>query len=265
MNVRTLIAVLIIATATAVSARDLYTIGVTAAGAPINPCVYQFWHSNVLFHNGTNAPQTIRLLDASNGVIDTPSREFTIAPGASSSIESAVAGTWQPSALGGVPIWIWKLDVPEGVDTNTYLELRAVDCEFHDMATSLGQITLPEFTALKPANEEQVFLGTDLGLMDRRVNVAIYNAGTDAAVADVSVHRMCDDASIASATITIPANTTIQAVRLDSGVVGYTACGPEGRLRGTYVSVTVSQPSISFVSAVSNDAIPKLTHNFIGD
>ncbi len=259
-----ILTVLIAALAAPGLAKDIYMIGVEAAGAPINPCVYQFWQSNVLFHNGTHAPQMIRLLGVSNGIIDAPFREFVIAAGASTSLEWENV-KWRPIAVGEDNLWIWKLDVPEGVDTNTYLELRAVDCEFHDMATSLGQITLPEFTALKPADEEQVFLGTDLGLMDRRVNVAIYNAGTEAAVADVTVHRMCDDATIASATITIPANTTIQAVRLASGAVGYTACGPEGRGRGTYVSVTVSQPSIAFVSAISNETIPKLTHNFIGD
>jgi len=254
--------------ATPAFSRDVFVVGVDGRGADINPCVWLHWSGDVLFHNAADTVQNVRVLDVSNAPLSALRDNLDVPPKTVVSLQSAVANTWNPlSGAEFIPLWVWRFSVPDAVKVMSYMELREENCALSlvGFGAVRGQITLPTFDRLVPAGEEQVFLGTDLGDLDRRVNVAIYNAGEVSASAQVTVRRICDNATLASETISLPPDTTLQRVRLHSGRVALGECGPEHPTRGTYVTVRLDQPGLAFVSALGNDEITRLSYNLVGE
>ncbi len=240
------------------TARDVYVVGGFADGAPIRYGIWTRWDSDVLFYNSSSATQTVRLINVSNGSdVDLVGDSFDVPPMAAVSLPHR----FRPSGWVS-PLWVWKFEAPLTVETTSFFELYEKIGHLPEPGASRGQIRLPVFERLAPPGEEQVFLGTDLGLRDRRVNVAIYNAADVTAIAEVVVRRNCDGLPLVTETFAIPPDTVIQHGAVHSGVVGYTSCA-ENSTRGTYVTVTVDQPSLAWVSALANDEATSVTLNVI--
>ncbi len=246
-------------------ARDLYVIGMDGRGAPITQCSWLVWRGDVLFYNSGATAQRVRVLGVSNGVLDTRGHdEIEIPHGSVVSRELTTGTFWYPvNAEGLAPLWIWRLEVPEEIRVQSHMRLLEERCTPSLGPASRGEVALPAFEALVPANRRQVFLGTDLGNAERRVNVAVFNAGETPAHASLVLRRSCDNTVVASTDIVVSANTTVQ-VRLDSGTVP-TTCAPPGAATGTYVTVEADQPGIAFVSALSNEEVTRLTHKFLAN
>jgi len=234
-------------------ANDAYIVRFFANGMGTE-CAQSVWTDNILFFNRTSVPATVTLLGVSNGTLRTDApRELQLPPNRATALRTGpffrTAFIWSP--LGLPPLWVVHLDVPDGVTVESRDEVYAVFvCGLTDDGLPepevAGKVSLPIFRSLVPAGRPQVKLGTDLGYRDSRLNVAIYNAGTEQANATVEVRRACDDSLIESRHVTLPANTIAQF----GGFAGTGArCVPE--LAALYTTVTVDQPSFSYVSNVS--------------
>jgi hypothetical protein len=113
---------------------------------------------------------------------------------------------------------------------------------------------MPVFRDLTPANKPQIHLGTDLSGNESRVNVGIYNAATETATASIELRRTCDDALIASRTVTISPNTIVQVGGFSTGDTA--VCNSANTPDWTrYTIVMVSQPSITYVANL-NEVVP---------
>lgn len=246
--------VLVATIAERADAREVYVVGGVADGAATHYCRWINWDSDALFYNSGYAPATVRLLNVSNGYLeDSVDSAFVVPPRTVLPVDARL----RPSG-GNIPIWVWTFEVPDSVKVTSFLELREKNCVFPEPRAMRGQITLPVFDRLIPPGEEQALLGTDLGDRDRRINVAIYNAGSAPATAQITVRRVCDGVPLGSDTFLIPPNTAIQKGTVHSGVVPYGNCG-QISARGTYVTVLVDQPSVSWASTLANDEATSVT------
>jgi hypothetical protein len=150
------------------------------------------------------------------------------------------------------------LDVPEGVVIEGILILGTGTGEEcgqiprPDNLALYGIIHFPHFRALVPAYQEQIHLGTTLGLQKSRNNVGIYNASAFAATANVTLRRACDDRIVDETTVELGPNSSTQ-VRLENKSTG--TCD---RARIDYVTVTVDQPSLTWVSTLANGVDPRV-------
>ena len=245
-----------------VLARDVYVIGVGYVyGADYTFCRANVWTSDQLLLNTTTTDQVVRAISVSNGALGTR-LDVSVPPRRAISVKRTPA-SWNP--LVPTPhLWMLRLSVPDGVAIESHLLLvETHPCTGQIPERVLGQITLPTFTAPVPANQEQIFLGTDLGVTDRRVNVAVFNAGQASANVEMTVYRSCDGAVLARAQLVVPPNTTVQQGSLHSGVPTESGCPLFSPAGGTYTRVVADQPSIAFVSSLSNEDVTRLTYNFI--
>lgn len=105
----------------------------------------------------------------------------------------------------------------------------------------------------------QVTLGTDLGERSTRINVGVYNGGSVTATAVIAVRRACNGTVVSSRTVTIAPNTIEQFGGFESGTSdGCNTPAPRAAGWMRYVTVTVDQPSFSYVANVS-EASPVTT------
>lgn len=117
---------------------------------------------------------------------------------------------------------------------------------------NFGSLPLPIFRQLVPANRQQIHMGADLGAMERRTNVILYNGGTEVATATVEYRVACDQSLIERRTVSLQPNTVVQ-------VAGFTdfsrsTCFADLATNTTrYVVVTMDQPGFSHVMTVSNE------------
>lgn len=100
-------------------------------------------------------------------------------------------------------------------------------------------------------------IGTDLGGWDSRINVILYNAGTEAATATIEVRRACDDVVVDSRIVTVPTNTAVQAGGLSATTSppGSSDC-PNGIPWARNTIVTMTQPGFSIVSNINENVPP---------
>src|SRR5439155_14391174 len=147
------------------------------------------------------------------------------------------------------PLWVLHLDIPDGVVAESRDEYYVSFGISELLPAPRGKVSMPIFRQLVAAGSPQVHVGTDLGGNDSRVNVGIYNAGVQTATASVEIHRACDGAVMDSRAVLIPANTIVQTGGM---VVGPSTC-PSATIQSwaRYTVVTVSQPSLTFVSNVN--------------
>jgi len=254
---RILLWCMLLLAAVAVHAADAYLVRFAADGRS-STCASAFWADDILLYNNQATPATVRLLGLSNGTIrpETP-REVTVLPHRVFSIAQAFRArvVWAP--LETSPIWVVHLDIPDGITIDSrdevYYEFACGTLPEHDRR-SAGKVSLPVFRALVPAGQPQIKLGTDLGGRSGRMNVAIYNAGENAATAHVDVRNACDDAVVDSRDVGIPANTILQ-------FGGFRTFGPDCTTTDAaswmrYTIITVDQPSISYVSNLTDDLPP---------
>jgi hypothetical protein len=243
-------------------ARDVYAIGMHARGANVTNCSWLVWTGDIDFYNTSTTEQRVRVVGVSNGTLRAFGHEELAVPAKSVVSREMASGTfWYPSSPHLDPLWIWRVEVPDAIRVHSKMRLDEEFCTPSLGPDSRGEITLPTFDELVPANQEQVFLGTDAGGLPRRINVGLYNAGPLASSAELRLHRSCDNAVLAAKSVPVAANTTLQA-QLQSGDAPPPCIDP-GVATGTYVTVTLDQPGLAFVSVLSNEDVTRLTHNFV--
>jgi len=242
---------LLLATALPCAAGEVYLFQAHADGPPIPEAaigapVFVEWDTDAFFFNHGAAEATVTLLDADAGM------QFSIPP------QKAVALS---TALPARPLHLVHAIVPDAVTVENALFIGAAQGGTRPTAPTYeyGKVRLPVFTALTPANQPQVHLATYLGNQASHANVWIYNGGDEAATAHVVIRRQCDDAVVDETTVGVgPKN----AVSLSGLAAASTPCPASTTTRAwitrsIYTTVTVDQPSLSFVSSVANDQIPR--------
>lgn len=226
----------------------------------VGPCEGLQYEADALLFNETLTPAVVRLVSLSDGPDDVSPRELEIPPRQVLSLRVR-AGDWRPQA--DVPLWMLRLDVPPGVRIEGALNLgtgtgNCVLVPTPDRAALYGTTALPIFRALVPAGEEQIHLNTSLGAMRARNNVGIYNAGSVAATARVEVRRGCDDRTLASAVVSVVANSVLQISVQPESVDGCTAAHRDVQAWVESVRVTVDQPSVTWVSSIAAGQDPRV-------
>ncbi len=236
-------------------ASDVWAIQGQAIGPSVgNTCYMYQWMGDLLFHNTTPRAQTITVVDVSNGPLPaTGDRSLVVPSGAT--VSSARRGKlWFPLPTTSNPLWVTHLDIPDGVVMESRIEIGQTRCAFGEVPNPspiYGKLSFPVYRSLQPAGVPKFHIGTDLGSIDARNNVAVFNAGTSLANVHIDLRQGCDDAVIDTLDVVLAANTTQQFSLRNV----QTNCGESAtntRPWVTYVVVTVDQPSVSFVSSLSN-------------
>lgn len=214
-----------------------------------------WWQADAILQNRTPLPQAVRGLHVSDGPTPDVLPDLVIAPGATVNLGSTEEGiAWAP--LSRAQIWVVQIDVPEGVLVQNVLRIGDPICSLPpapDTSASRGTQLLPARRALVAANEEQVFLETDLGFLPYRVNVATFNGGEETAVVSAVVRSVCDDSVLASQAVSIEPDSLIQ-FGLRPGPP-LQSCDTLSRVTpwSSYTVVTVSQPSVVWVSTLGEE------------
>jgi hypothetical protein len=216
------------------------------------------WHDDLSFHNTTDQDAVVRLLGVSNGTIDEGTPLDVAVPAGRTVSLSDLFGVWQLGVE--ADLWVARFDVPEGVlvssrgglDSECPSPCGAPPNPFPD----LGAFTMPVFRSLTPAGARQFHFGADLGKQSSRSNVGIYNGGAAAGTATIALYRACDDALLGVRTVRLPANFALQV-----GITGDdapVACSDPSKLNTwlRYVTVTMDQPSLTYVFNVVKDLNP---------
>lgn len=216
-------------------------------GTLLPDCKAVTWRPGVVVHNRGNESATVRPLHVSNG-------------GMTALTQTVPAGSSVRAVGGSAPAygWISRFDIPETVGVEARMELYNGSCRisFPPPPTApFAKIRMPVFRRLVPAGEEQVHYGTDLGGVETRQNVGVYNAGEVAANVVISVTQpFCGRKSMQTALV--GPDTFVQL-----SVQSITPCSRDLQTNSTYTVVTVDQPSLSFVSTLRNDAKPDMSAN----
>jgi len=239
--------------ATVASAADVWVLG-----GLVGDCSGLQWWADALVFNTLPAPAIVRLVSVSDGPdnVPGPARELEVLPRQTLGLVSNTA--WSPH--GDAPFFMLHLDVPEGVVIEGILNLGTGlggPCQIPvpDGSAGYGIIHFPHFRALVPAYQEQIHLGTTLGPLRSRNNVGIYNASAFAATANVTLRRACDDRIADETTVQLDPNSTTQ-VRLENKITD--RCSGRVKPWIDYVTVTVDQPSLSWVSTLANGVDPRV-------
>ncbi len=240
------------------------------------PCEGYFWQDRLLFHNATSSDQRVRLLGVSNGPMDPNASELLLKPGRSVSVvqdgaltngETTLLG-WFPSISLEPVLFVDHLDVPEGVAVASRIESHQSGSLCTAFPTysnlSFGLLPLPIYRSLTPAGTPQYHLGTDLGsdgiglTNPSRVNIGIYNGGSVPANARIELRRSCDEGVIESRAVRIAENAVVQTNGFANDVGGYGSRCIGDQISQTYATVSVDQPSFSYVVTLSNELPPKI-------
>ena len=237
--------------ASAASARDVWVIMGNAKG-PVSGCSQVYtWTADAYFHNVGTEAVSIKIIDSSNG--GGPAAIDAIVLPQQAVALSRLFGARAPS----LPLFVAHLAVDDSILGEGRLEYR-YDFPCSTLPPLLGPVgkgSLPVFTELQPALIPRPHFGTDLALQKARINVAIYNDGNVMAVATVETRRPgCIGAAPERQSVLIPPKTIIQAT-----VKTPANCDVGDPLMPAWevvTTVTVDQPSLSYVSVVSNERAP---------
>jgi hypothetical protein len=228
---------------------ELYVVRVRAVSAlNTDVCSQVHWQDNIAFYNGGAATATVRLLEVSNGGLQAPAAlELRVPPGRS--INSAGKVNWNPASAD--PIWVNKIDVPDGVLLRSRAEGGFNGCSIGgpppSLVPDLGAFSLPIFDRLVTAGTPQVHLGADLGAQPGSLNVGVYNDGTTAATVSVEVRQVCDDSLREARSFTVPAKSLRQFGGLGLSGTSCPSPGSEFNAWMRYVTVTLDQPGFSYI------------------
>lgn len=243
----------------AASARDLWIVHGKAT-TPLGQCSVVAWAAGGVLHNITTGDLTARVLHVSSGGLPVPTTALTVP--ARRSLPAHPRGI---NPFVAPSLYVMRIDAPEGLIADARLELWALrDCppQSPPPAAPFSKVPMPVFERLAEAGEEQVLVGTDLASQPSRLNVGIYNAGAVEGHAIIRVHApFCAQADLGSTTAVVAPDTLVQ-VRVEA----LQPCGGDPETPGwaTYVTVTVDQPSLSFVSVLSNELPPTATTHVAG-
>ena len=230
-------------------AEDVYAARFFARSEP--GCFRILWEDDLVFHNSSAEDQLVRLLGVSNG--DLPEVAPLRVP-AGRTVSVRENANWSPQVP--VPLWIVHLDVPPGVTIHSRAEAHSDSCTGGvppSPSPDLGTFSLPIFRTLTAAGVRKVHLGADLGSENSYVNVGVFNAASVPASARIELRQACDDSILEQRTIGVPPNSIVQVAGLQGTPSGCPAT------RGTwlrYVTVTVDQPSLSYVVNKKSELSP---------
>jgi len=232
-------------------AADVWVVQGSAQAATPTPCLFTLWVGDVLFFNTNPGSVNVALVGTSDSPPASSQGGFTIGAGQAATLNAKTNFTWFPSSR--PPIWVDHLSVPDGVRIESRLELSEAEC-FPPPASfpaAFGKLSFPVYRSLAPAGSPQLFLGADNGSADSRVNIGVYNAGTVQGAAHLEVRRACDDFVGAAQDVTIGPNSLTQFSLQQTQ--DHPAC-TDNRADAyeNYATVTVDQPSLAYVSTLSN-------------
>lgn len=235
--------------------REMFILRGDAHGTRLDACGVVRWQDETLLYS--RAGGTVKLLDISNG---TPhpliAREFSLPARRVVALSDTVGGSWRPTTDSiQHPVWFMRIDVPEDTIISSAISISAEQCGTGPILTgpTRGKVTSRVFEGLAPAGLDQIHLGTDLGYVESRLNVGVYNAGETVGNGRVELRRSCDDTLAAAVTISVPPDTLVQ-FRL-SDLVRAERCTASERLApewSYFTVVTLDQPSISYTANVAN-------------
>jgi len=261
LHVLVVVLMLTILPAVKVYANDVYIVQGSARGPALISGELIYWSTDALFFNRGAADARVKLLGVSNGGGSGAPPQFTLPPQRSASLER-IAPVWKPGSV--PPLWLVHLDLPADVSVESLLFIGTI-FDFGGGTPPIirpnrfGKVRVPVFTALVPANQPQVHLGTYFGEMPSRINVAVYNASTTIASTRIEIRQQCDDTVVATRVVSVPPDAVVQFTGFPAeerqcpefipGTIG----GPPGAV---YTVVTVDQPSFTFVSNLSNSESP---------
>ncbi len=218
-------------------------------------CRTQSWGGDAVFHNSADAPATVRLLGVSGGLFLDPtvSRSFDVPAHRTVTLQQMTRGLWR--APSWMDIWVTHLDVPEGVLVEGRINVGVNDyCSLFPIVRtpSLGKLSQPAIRSLTPAGKPHIHAGTDLGLVDSRTNVALYNAGDSITFASIELRRACDDALLATQTAAVLPNGFVQVGLIAQNPNADACVDAPGYVR--YTVIRMDQPGVSWVSMVAAKA-----------
>ena len=228
-----------------IHARDVWMLG-GFAESQAGACARIRWVADPIVYNLTPDSISVKVVHVSNGGAE--GVESTVPAFSLARVTSLGAGS-------NDSMWISHLEIPASAYVEGRMEYFNVNqCSlFPPDPVPEGKVATPVFTKLVSPATPQVHVGTDLGRQAVRMNVTIYNAANVTAFATISVRLpSCADTPSAEREIRIAADTVIQ---VPMGTVKCT----QGAVWPSYVTVTVDQPSLSFVSTLSNDVAPGAT------
>ena len=228
------------------------------------------WESHLMFYNATDQALGVGFLGVSNGVARGDAGPLVVPPHRTISVyaEDPEGPHWEPAAPSS-PIWVDKLDVPDGILLSTRGESGvsgplSTGSMCDSASYKSAGLALRAVGSLTPAGVPQYHLGVDIGdytfggrFFDSRINVGVFNSSTSTATASVVV-RCADtgaatgsDITITSVQVNVPPNSLVQQTVLAST---RTLCPLPG---GAYVVVTSDQAGFSYAAALSNEDLPK--------
>lgn len=244
---RTVLVLCALALVGAVRADDVWVLQGNAQSALEGNILLYLYTSDVLLYNPNPSSARIRVIEVSNGALVTTDRELILDPARSTSIARAKKA-WHPDS--SAPLWVTHLDVPAGVIVESRISIgqQCTVCGNVPAPGIFGKLSFPVMRSLQTPLVPKIHLGTDLHAVPARNNVAVYNDAVVTAHAHIDVHQLCDESIVDTRDIEIPAKSVIQINNLATNTSNCTSAGAEY----TYVTVTVDQPSLSWVSSLSN-------------
>lgn len=233
----------------------VYVPGVLASSAAPSGCDGTLTLKSALsaFNNG-GTPATVRALASydADGAVALNGTPAVLDPGESGSVDTA-------SMRGNNNVQIVALETPGRVALRPTLE-KSVRCGTA-AAVAQGRLALPVFGALYPAGSTVVsgdvkVVNDDAScspLYRRRVNLTLFNAGTDTATFTVSATRASGTGQVYQATYSVPPRSVRQwnALPLDATAL----CGVSGS-SSVWFAIGADQPFLSYVSTAFEDAAP---------
>jgi len=218
------------------------------------------WNDEIVLHNTSSVPEMVRFVGVSNGPAPQNPPDLVIPPNQTILLNTTPASqAWLPANSRSVSMWMLHLDVPDDVVVESRDEFGLKNPLGGPSPTPpiplLGKVSMPVFRHLFVAAARQFHLGTDLGGPGSRINVGVFNAGAETATASIEIRRMCDDELVDSRIITIAPNTVVQAGGLTTGS-SENCPATVAETSARYTVVTVTQPSVSFVSNINDTLQP---------
>ena len=208
------------------------------------------FNADAFFYNTGVSSARVQILEVSNGGAPAAPASFDVAPGDVAELGGSHVETY-PAGL----LWVTHVSIPDDVVIDGALVWHFIDlCKgASPYPYYLGRLTLPVFTALTPAGKVALHPGTDLGVENARTNVGIYNGGDAGAMATVRVYlHSCGAAPVQTRSVSVDPRTAMQV-----SVPPVAVCDPADPT--AYVTVVVDQPSLSWVTTLSNESLPGTT------
>lgn len=234
------------------AARDAWVL-IGQARAARSGCndYYYTWYTDTIFHNLAGAEAKVSVVEQGVAPLITPV-SFSVPANHSVALSTHI-GAMPPLGMNMV-----HFNVSDSVYVESRLEYRYDQPCVANAPGAAGKIGFPVFDHLVPAGQLQMHFGTDLGLQRSRFNVGIYNAASVAANAHIEVrNQSCFPITISDADVVVPPNTLVQA-SLPQGLCEYlvdTSMPPWVK----YTVVIVDQPSLTYVTPVSNQQAPNVS------